>query len=147
MPRYTVWFESHNVFVTLMSMCSNSINLAVDRMQTARLCFLSLNGSLWCKQNSQTKELSVQDFTWQGMLESYTLGLKSLTAPYSISFPHCVSLGVIAGILMPIHSLLQTWLIKVRCLYIVCRHHCGEMHHRTYYIMIQWITMQIAYTM
>ena len=60
---------------------------------------------------------------------------------------HCVSLGVIAGILMPVHSLLQTWPIKVCCLFIVCRHNCGEMHHRHCYIMIQWIAMQITYTM
>ena len=60
---------------------------------------------------------------------------------------HCISLGVTAGILMPIHSLLLIWPIKVCCLFIVCRHHWCEMHHRTFYIiMIRWITMQVAYT-
>ena len=59
---------------------------------------------------------------------------------------HCVSLGVIAGILMPHHLLLHMWPIKACCLFIVCWHHCGQMSVWTY-SMIQWIAIQIAYTM
>ena len=48
-------------------------------------------------------------------------------------FEASVSLGVIAGMLMPFYSVLQMWPVKACCLFIVYRHRCGQMCLWTYY--------------
>ena len=66
---------------------------------------------------------------------------------YYASGTHCVSLGVIAGMLMPSYSDFKFDLLKACCLFIVCRHLCGQMHVWTYCSMIQCVTMQISCAM
>ena len=57
---------------------------------------------------------------------------------------HCVSLRVIAGILMSNYlSLHKMWPIKACCLFIACWHHCSQMRVWTH--MIQWITIEMQY--